>query len=95
MSPAAKEMTQAGPIPFNREAQLMAQVCAGTITAHAAAHSLTPMYMDRTESGVKKIEQVALEDFEFYRDLVQHERHHDKNVMLRTAKHLRVIWDRE
>ena len=95
MSPAAKEVRDCNPNTRWNEERLLAFVAGGKMTAHDAARVLTPWYMNRTDSGVKKIEQAAIEDFEFYRDLVLHERKHDRNVLLSSAKNLRRLWDRE
>ncbi len=96
MSPAAKEVTDTVPFVNRfREERLLVSVVAGTVTAHSAAKSLTPAYMDRSDSGVLKLEQAAIEDLEFYRDLVSKERHHDRNVLASCARNLRQLWDRE
>ncbi len=94
MSPAAKEIEKAVPYTFRREEQLLCAVVSGKMTAHHASRALTPGYMNHVDSGVLKIEQAALEDFEFYRDLVKEKKHHDKELLLSTAENLRKLWDR-
>lgn len=95
MSPAAKEVVEAAPFTWCREERLLCAVVAGKLTAHNAARSLTPAYMNHTDSGVLKMEQAAIEDFEFYRDLVKAERHHDRDQLIETANNLRRLWDRK
>lgn len=94
MSPAAKEVEKKAPYVFRREEQLLCAVVSGKMTAHHASRALTPAYMNHVESGVQKIEQAAIESFEFYRDLVKEKRHHDKELLLSTAEDLRRLWDR-
>lgn len=94
MSPAAEEVIKAAPHTDFTEERLLVAVVSGKIDAHTAARALTPLYMDRKDPGVIKIQQAALEDIEFYRDLVEAEHHHDKHILARTARDLRRLWDR-
>lgn len=75
---------------------MLCMVARGRLTAHEAAQQLTPHYMDKTDSGVIKMQQKALEDFEFYRDLYIAENYrHDSEVIKQSAHCLRILWGRE
>jgi hypothetical protein len=95
MSPSAEEMMKAAPLSRFSEERMLVMVADGRLTAHDAAKQLTPSYMDATDEAVIKMQQKALEDFEFYRDLYAEEKHHDGEVMRLSAKSLRRLWDRE
>ncbi len=94
MSPAATEVKEAAPFSWGVEEKLLAAVANGILTAHDAAKSLIPAYMDKQDSGVIKIAQAALEDVEFFRDLCREEKNMDRDALIETAHNLRRHWDR-
>ncbi len=95
MSPAAQEIKEAVPSANGHEETLLMKVASGEVTARMAAQALTPGYMDRSDSGVLKIEHAAIEDLEFYKDCVREYRRHDRNTLISSAVSLRRLWDRE